>query len=137
MEVLSALEKARAAKEINGSLEAKVLLGASGDLADILGGYVRLLPELFIVSQVEFKRHPVPPKAEQAPVSGGPPSLISDLLLVMGGLNVKIERADGKKCDRCWNYSTHVGENSRYPTICERCSEALTEIEGAAAHATI
>ena len=45
------------------------------------------------------------------------------------GLAVKIERADGKKCDRCWNYSTHVGENKRYPTVCERCLEALVEIE--------
>jgi isoleucyl-tRNA synthetase len=39
-------------------------------------------------------------------------------------------RADGTKCDRCWNYSTHVGENTRYPTVCERCTEALVEIEG-------
>ena len=45
------------------------------------------------------------------------------------GLAVKIERADGKKCERCWNYSSHVGENARYPTVCERCSEALEEIE--------
>jgi isoleucyl-tRNA synthetase len=45
------------------------------------------------------------------------------------GLAVKIERADGKKCERCWNYSRHVGENTRYPTVCERCSEALAEIE--------
>jgi isoleucyl-tRNA synthetase len=128
-EVLSALERARAAKEINGSLEAKVVLSASGDLADILEAYVRFLPELFIVSQVEFRRHPAPPRADQAPIPGGQPSLISDLLLVLGGLNVKIEKADGKKCERCWNYSTHVGENPRYPTICERCSEAIAEIE--------
>jgi isoleucyl-tRNA synthetase len=47
-------------------------------------------------------------------------------------LAVGIEKADGKKCERCWNYSTHVGENARYPTICERCSEALAEIEGGA-----
>jgi isoleucyl-tRNA synthetase len=44
-------------------------------------------------------------------------------------LSIKIERADGKKCERCWNYSTHVGENARYPTVCERCTEALAEIE--------
>jgi isoleucyl-tRNA synthetase len=46
------------------------------------------------------------------------------------GLTIKIDRADGAKCVRCWNYSTHVGENTRYPTVCERCSEALAEIEG-------
>jgi isoleucyl-tRNA synthetase len=45
------------------------------------------------------------------------------------GLEVTVQRADGKKCERCWNYSTHVGENSRYPAICERCSAAIAEIE--------
>jgi isoleucyl-tRNA synthetase len=46
-------------------------------------------------------------------------------------LSVKIEKAAGSKCDRCWNYSIHVGEDSRYPTVCERCSAALKEIEAA------
>ncbi len=30
---------------------------------------------------------------------------------------------------RCWNYSVRVGESARYPTVCERCVEALKEIE--------
>lgn len=38
-------------------------------------------------------------------------------------------RADGAKCERCWNYSTHVGESADYPTVCERCVKALNEIE--------
>jgi isoleucyl-tRNA synthetase len=50
---------------------------------------------------------------------------------VVPSLEVTVQRAYGKKCERCWNYSTHVGENPRYPTICERCSEAIAEIEGA------
>ena len=32
---------------------------------------------------------------------------------------------DGQKCDRCWNYSTHVGESAQDPTICDRWVEAL------------
>ncbi|MFZ0037704.1 MAG: zinc finger domain-containing protein, partial [Candidatus Acidiferrales bacterium] len=44
------------------------------------------------------------------------------------GISVKVERADGAKCERCWNYSTHVGENAEYPAICERCTAALDEI---------
>ena len=47
---------------------------------------------------------------------------------LLPGLAIKIEKADGTKCERCWNYSTRVGENKRYPTICERCVEALAEI---------
>jgi isoleucyl-tRNA synthetase len=48
-------------------------------------------------------------------------------------LNVRIDKAAGEKCERCWNYSTHVGEFEKYPTVCERCAEALGEIENAAA----
>jgi isoleucyl-tRNA synthetase len=73
-----------------------------------------LLPALFIVSQVEVHTSAIPASvpAESLP-----------------GLAIKIERANGAKCERCWNYSTHVGENPRYPTVCERCSEVLAEIE--------
>ena len=46
---------------------------------------------------------------------------------------VAIQKADGQKCERCWNYSVRVGEFERYPTVCERCAEALGEIEKAAA----
>jgi Isoleucyl-tRNA synthetase len=48
-------------------------------------------------------------------------------------ISVEIQKADGQKCERCWNYSTRVGEFDRYPTVCERCAEALGEIEQAAA----
>ena len=47
------------------------------------------------------------------------------------GQLVKVRRADGQKCERCWNYSPRVGESSRYPAACERCVEALKEIEAA------
>jgi isoleucyl-tRNA synthetase len=48
-------------------------------------------------------------------------------------LKVEIQKADGQKCERCWNYSTRVGEFEKYPTVCERCAEALDEIVKAAA----
>jgi isoleucyl-tRNA synthetase len=119
--VLVALEQARAAKTIGGGLEAKVKLHAGSEapgLQKLLQERRDVLPALFIVSQVE-----VEPNASEAATK-------SELL---PGLAIKIERADGAKCERCWNYSTHVGENPRYPTVCERCTEALAEIEGAAA----
>jgi isoleucyl-tRNA synthetase len=40
-------------------------------------------------------------------------------------LGIGVVDADGQKCDRCWNYSTHVGESAEDPTICDRCVEAL------------
>jgi isoleucyl-tRNA synthetase len=118
--VLVKLEEARNSKSIGGALEAKVSLYSSlPKLQSILKSYAKQLPALFIVSQVQI--------LDAAPAEGD--------FAGSSGVGVRIEKADGKKCERCWNYSTRVGENERYPTICERCSEALAEIEGAATHA--
>ncbi len=117
-EVLRALEAARNAKTISGALEAKVILSAAPDLAPLLEQYKSWLPALFIVSQVELA--PAAPAGAQKSES-------------LPGLSVAVERADGAKCERCWNYSTHVGENADYPTVCERCVKALSEIEEAQA----
>ena len=125
-EVNKVLEQARAEKAIGSSLEAKVLLYvADADLRQTLktlnpedsiaNGRVHVdeLRYLFLVSQVE-----VLDTAEQ----------LTDLKYrsEADDLGVGVVDAEGKKCDRCWNYSTHVGESSEHPTICERCVEALS-----------
>ncbi len=109
-EVLKALEAARRDKFIGTPLEAKVVLSADGDLGPLLGAYRSELPALFIVSQVELGENGKGDKTES-------------------GLTVRVEKAAGQKCARCWNYSERVGEDARYPTVCERCSAALEEIE--------
>ncbi|HZN00117.1 MAG TPA: zinc finger domain-containing protein, partial [Pyrinomonadaceae bacterium] len=103
-DVLRALEAARIAKQIGSSLEARVTLEASGSTHELLQRHQTDLRYLFIVSQVELR------EAE-------------------GALGITIARASGEKCERCWNYSTHVGESETYPTVCERCVAALNEIE--------
>jgi isoleucyl-tRNA synthetase len=113
-EVLKALETARNEKKINSGLEAKVLLNAEPGLKEKLQQYAASLPGLFIVSQVAFPDTSAADYRSEA----------------ISGLQVTVQKADGKKCERCWNYSTRVGENPRYPTVCERCTEALAEIEG-------
>ena len=40
-------------------------------------------------------------------------------------VGIKVEEADGQKCERCWMYSETVGEDKENPTICHKCSEAL------------
>jgi isoleucyl-tRNA synthetase len=122
-EVLKALEPIRAAKIISSGLEARVTWSASGDLSDLLREYATYLPALFIVSQVEI--------ANGALEGASPAATIE-------GLQIRVERAKGAKCERCWNYSTHVGETPDYPTLCERCVAALAEIErGGAAGSAI
>ncbi len=45
--------------------------------------------------------------------------------LVSESLGVGVVKADGHKCDRCWNYSLNVGVFADDPTICDRCVVAL------------
>ena len=106
-DVLQSLEEARVAKIIGSSLEARVEVAASGRSYDLLAKYREELRYLFIVSQVDLVR------------SGE----------AVDGVLVKVLPAEGAKCERCWNYSTLVGESARYPTVCERCVTALEEIE--------
>jgi isoleucyl-tRNA synthetase len=105
-DVLRALEEARIAKQIGSSLQAKVTLRASGSALELLRKHEGDLRYLFIVSSVDLGNS-----------SGGE------------GVSITISIADGEKCERCWNYSTRVGESEVYPTVCERCVEALKEIE--------
>ena len=39
-----------------------------------------------------------------------------------------VSRAEGSKCDRCWNYSSHVGSDKSHPSLCERCVPVINEI---------
>ncbi len=101
--VLKALEEARNAGAIGSSLMAKVVLTVDKDTLFFLTQYFDDLRYIFITSQVEVHQG--------------------------DGFAVKIEKADGEKCERCWNFSTRVGEFERYPTVCERCYPVLLEIE--------
>jgi isoleucyl-tRNA synthetase len=107
-EVLKALEEARNNKLIGTGLEAQVAITAADPVHSVLQRYAERLRYLFIVSQVSL-----------AQGSGNGTS----------GAKVEVKKADGAKCDRCWNYSTHVGEDKNYPTVCERCSAVLQELE--------
>jgi isoleucyl-tRNA synthetase len=109
-EVLKALEDARNNKLIGGGLEASVHVTASEALYAVLKRYQDQLRYLLIVSAVDL--------AEGA--GNG-----------TGSVQVEVKKADGQKCERCWNYSIHVGEDKNYPTVCERCSAVLKEIDGA------
>ena len=40
-------------------------------------------------------------------------------------LEVRVVRAPGTKCARCWLYREDVGSSKEHPAICARCAEAL------------
>jgi isoleucyl-tRNA synthetase len=115
-EVLKSLEEARNAKDsvIAGvNLGAQITIQASEPIYSVLARHKDQLRYVFIVSAVTLTQAPAGDRS--------------------GGLHITVEKAAGEKCERCWNYSTHVGENSEYPTICERCTAALKELEAGAA----
>jgi isoleucyl-tRNA synthetase len=116
IQVLKKLEEARQGKLINAALDAKVVLDFPAP-ATFLEKYRESLQELLIVSQLEIRQTAYDPFVLTGEASEPVPT------------DIRIYRADGAKCERCWHYSIHVGENADYPTVCERCVKALHEIE--------
>ena len=111
--VLKALEEKRASGLIGNSLEAEVeLFIKNAKLHLLLTNYREVLPAIFIVSGVTLKKTDTLPKDLDSS---------SDEL----NMAVKVTKATGKKCQRCWNYSESVGSNSGHPEICNRCIKAI------------
>ena len=44
-------------------------------------------------------------------------------------VHVQVAKADGHKCDRCWHYTTDVGQDAAHPTVCGRCAAVLQRRE--------
>ena len=42
------------------------------------------------------------------------------------GITVRIAKADGEKCERCWHYETDIGTHANHPTLCGRCVAVLS-----------
>jgi isoleucyl-tRNA synthetase len=104
--VLKSLEEVRQAGTIGNSLEARLVLGVSGETGALLRRHESDLRYIFLVSQVAI--HDLPGTDET--------------------LKVQVLTADGQKCERCWNFSNEVGKDSAFPTLCERCVPAVKEI---------
>jgi len=102
-DVLKSLEAARNEKLIGAPLEARVRISANSDLYPLLEQHAGELPGLFIVSEVDLQ------KGEGDAIS------------------VQVERAGGVKCERCWKYTSDVGSDVRFPTVCKSCADAVVE----------
>jgi isoleucyl-tRNA synthetase len=57
-------------------------------------------------------------------IGGAPPT---DVLAEVReeGVTVRIARAPGHKCERCWHYSEDIGAHPSHPTLCGRCVAVL------------
>ena len=94
--VLKALEEARNEKLIKSSQEAAISLAAPEDVTALLSKALSdKVSQWMIVSQCDME------KAEE--------------------ISVKVRKADGVKCPRCWNYSTEADSEG----LCPRCQAVL------------
>ncbi|HJZ12212.1 MAG TPA: zinc finger domain-containing protein, partial [Acidobacteriota bacterium] len=62
----------------------------------------KFLPDLFIVSSVQLRE----------------------------GSETKFEvrKAQGQKCQRCWQIKSDIGSNPSYPMVCRRCGDVLDQL---------
>ncbi|RKY26892.1 MAG: isoleucine--tRNA ligase, partial [Candidatus Omnitrophota bacterium] len=98
-DVLKALEEERSKGLIGSSLEAEVKIVTTSEDFNFLKEREDLLREFFIVSKVEVE------KGES--------------------FSLKVEKAKGKKCLRCWNWREDVGKDKDFEEVCLRCVSVL------------
>lgn len=103
------LEELRKKKEIGHSYEVRIEISAQGSVLATMKKYEHLLPEWLIVSQVEVK-------GEEG--EGFLPTSISNL-------RIKVMKAPGRRCGRCWRYLPEVGRDTRFPDLCLRCEGVI------------
>jgi len=122
-EINKVMERGRNDKAIGSSLDGKVLLYlpdpelrqwlAAFNLADSsTGNQVDELRYFFLASAVELVDRVV--EIEKLEYQSQSETV-----------SVGVVKADGEKCDRCWNYSLSVGSLPEHPTICDRCYEVV------------
>jgi isoleucyl-tRNA synthetase len=124
-----ALEFARKDKIIGHSLDAKVAIfktdeltreemkklikveRSTEELKKFLSKEEAALKEILIVSQFAV--------VDKQPGGAG-------VIKEFPGFGIAIAKADGEKCERCWNITPTVGKDEEHKTICERCLRALS-----------
>ena len=106
-EVSKAIELARQQKIIGHSLDCSITIFGPDTLRTLLTEYLYDLRALLIVSDVSV----VPEDTIDNPYVSPE----------FEGLKIGVAKAQGKKCERCWHYSTTVGSSVEHSTICKRC----------------
>jgi len=107
-EVNKVIEQARADKRIGGSLEAAVTLYAEPELAAKLTALGDELRFVLLTSAAQVEEYAqASAEAQQSEQ--------------LKGLKVALRKADGEKCQRCWHYTTDVGQVAEHAELCGRC----------------
>ncbi|MBP3870292.1 MAG: isoleucine--tRNA ligase [Faecalicoccus sp.] len=98
-DVFKALEEARANKLIGKSLEASVALDVEDNVMDVIEDVLKNPAQWFVVSEITY----------------------DDNLPKYDKVGVKVTKAAGAPCPRCWNYTTAHNEDG----LCDRCAKII------------
>lgn len=101
---------------IGHSLDCRLTLYLTQEIANSLTRTEAELRSIFIVSQLEVKPyHEAPENVFKNPE--------------IPGVAIKAEKARGEKCARCWTYSEELGRDSCFPELCPRCADVMRELD--------
>jgi isoleucyl-tRNA synthetase len=101
-DVTKQLEEVRVSGAIGSSLQAEVVIKASGDKFGVLSSLEDDLKFALITSAASVEQ--VASEAEET---------------------VVVIASKYQKCERCWHYRSDVGVNPEHPTLCGRCNSNL------------
>ena len=102
--VAKALEELRTNGQIGSSFDAQInILTKTPDRYTFLQSFEIQLCEIFKVSQVKVT------------LDAGNSQEFS----------IKVDKAGGNKCSRCWNYSLTTGKDKEHPLLCGNCLSAV------------
>jgi len=103
--VTKAIEEKRQAGEVGSSLEARITLRTSKpEMKAFLESTLALWPQVAIVSEAAVEFDAAAPELE-----------------------VKVAKAEGAKCPRCWQWRRDIGANPKHAAVCGRCAGAMED----------
>ena len=117
-EVFKQIEAHRQSKEtdLRASLDARIRLQiCDKQTREQLASWTDLLRRWFIVSQIEV-------------TAGDPESSKGVAAFRDHAIGVTVQHAEGRRCERCWNWDERVGDNSDHPGLCPRCSAVVRRL---------
>ena len=114
-ELTRAIEPLRKSRTIGHALDTAVTLYADKPLADALLSLGTDLRALCIVSRLDVKD-----------ISEASPDSVA--AQDVEKLRIRVARAGGEKCARCWIHSTELGSDSEHPQACPRCTDVLRQL---------
>jgi len=110
--VMKRLEEKREKGIIGSSLEAGLIFySGKSEVRKFLKDNEDIFPLIFRVSRVTVSDDP------------------SDGMEETPGCEfaIKVIKAEGTKCPRCWNVREKTGTDKKYPGLCDRCGQVMTE----------